>query len=474
MKRILRKAVCAVLISSMALLSGCSEPEEEVSADVVITDEERKAYASVIDETMYSSYWYYDTDSIKFFGARVPTEAEDKPVLDAAAAGGFALKEYSGRVCPAASVNLTHFNGEAAGIAYFYFIGGSVAGVYYNPINSKAALSLKTRNPFLSEGRFEAFEDTEKTAEFTEIRSSADEAGFATTGRLADGSPVLVSVSPEGIRLYRQSGSRVALYRSLTAFDGFVPMSAAFFDDGSYAVLLGEVVPPDLETLSESSTERTVARKVAFYDNNFSKTGLEITLDTESGSYIFEDEGYIVVASDSLLEYYSLEEQAQDEGGQAPENAGTGLRATPQTAAAARQISAFRIGHGVVCVLPADIDGNGVKEYIMTDRLDMYVYQKNFAGFEAVWSTHLSTESFDGSLYAGDLNGDGVKEIYTNDTTGTTIRYVLTEHGFTSWNENVEYGDRIYAADINGDGSDDYIKAYEGGSGRLQSAFIKQ
>ena len=55
-----------------------------------------------------------------------------------------------------------------------------------------------------------------------------------------------------------------------------------------------------------------------------------------------------------------------------------------------------------------------------------------------------------------DLNGDGVKEIYTCDTTATTIRYILTEKGLQTANEDIDYGECIYPCDFDGNGKADY------------------
>ncbi len=54
------------------------------------------------------------------------------------------------------------------------------------------------------------------------------------------------------------------------------------------------------------------------------------------------------------------------------------------------------------------------------------------------------------------MNRDGVKEVYVCDMTGTTIRYILTEKGLVSSNEDIAYAQSMYPVDLNGDGLDDY------------------
>ena len=49
-----------------------------------------------------------------------------------------------------------------------------------------------------------------------------------------------------------------------------------------------------------------------------------------------------------------------------------------------------------------------------------------------------------------------MKEVYTCDTTATTIRYILTEKGLRTANEDIDYGECIYPCDFDGSGKADY------------------
>lgn len=71
-----------------------------------------------------------------------------------------------------------------------------------------------------------------------------------------------------------------------------------------------------------------------------------------------------------------------------------------------------RLKHTVEYIHITDLDGNGVKEYLMSDGMDLYLYQKNDNNFRKIWSTHLGVESLYGPITSGDLNRDGVKEVY--------------------------------------------------------------
>ncbi len=69
----------------------------------------------------------------------------------------------------------------------------------------------------------------------------------------------------------------------------------------------------------------------------------------------------------------------------------------------------------------------------------------------------MGIKSIESSIYSGDLNRDGVKEIYVCDTTGTAMRYILTENGLSIKNDDIVYGQIIYAMDLNSDGIDEYV-----------------
>ena len=67
-----------------------------------------------------------------------------------------------------------------------------------------------------------------------------------------------------------------------------------------------------------------------------------------------------------------------------------------------------KLRHQVTQCHITDLDGDGVKEYILTDGMDLYVYHAVNDSFRKLWSTHVGVENFYGPLMSGDLNGDGV------------------------------------------------------------------
>ena len=63
-------------------------------------------------------------------------------------------------------------------------------------------------------------------------------------------------------------------------------------------------------------------------------------------------------------------------------------------------------------------------------------------------------------IYAGDLNGDGVKEIYVIDSSSTAAKYAIGEKGMYIDNEDITYGQSLHIADFNGDGLSDCLVSY--------------
>ena len=187
------------------------------------------------------------------------------------------------------------------------------------------------------------------------------------------------------------------------------------------AVLLSRLEP---KGEGEGKTVNVASEKLVFLNENLAKSGEEMKLSSEEYTCVAADGSSLVLANGGILEYYE-----KTDGGWTKQKQ-------------------FFLNHGVTQFHAEDLDGNGVMEYLMTDGLDLYLYHKTKTGFTKVWSTHLGVESLTGAIYTGDLNQDGVKEVYICDITGTTIRYVLTKNGLMSHNEDIEYGDRIYAMDF--------------------------
>ncbi|MBQ3031886.1 MAG: VCBS repeat-containing protein [Anaerotignum sp.] len=422
----MKKKLAALL--SLLLLCGSSGEEEQVFS---LTVEEQQAYTETINDVMEEFYWDYDKASLTFGGATVPENVEENARLFAASETcEYPLKNKAGQEAVLAQASLLHYNGDAAGMLQCWFVDGTLAGVAYSGGYDKAYYSLKERNPFVADGAFQAYETwTGMEAGFTEGSGEFSPEGIYSTGKDADGNPLAVSIQNGAAAVYRYNGV-LSRYRNFSYGNGLEATSAVFLDgkEERLAVLVSSI-----EESGESDAEKTYSRaeRIMLYDENLQVTG-EIPLEGELCTAIGAEKDVLYLFDDQDVDIY---EKKEDGWGR------TGSR---------------KLKHSVSQFHVTDLDGNGVMEYLMTDGMDLYLYHNTGGSFRKIWSTHLGVENFYGPITSGDLNGDGVKEIYACDTTATTIRYVLTEKGLQTENEDIDYGQCIYPCDFDGNGKTDY------------------
>ena len=422
----MKKKLAALL--SLFLLCGCGGEEEQLFS---LTAEEQQAYTKTINEVMEEFYWDYDRASLTFGGAVVPEDTEENARLFAASAAcEYNLKNKAGQEAVLAQASLLHYNGDGAGMLQCWFVGDALAGVAYSGGYDKEYYSLKERNPFVADGEFQAYENwTGMGTAFAEGSGEFSPEGIYSTGKDADGNPLAVSVQNGAAAVYRYAGG-LSRYRNFSYGNGLEATSAAFLNgkEARLAVLVSSI-----EESGESDAEKTYSRaeRIMLYDENLQVAG-EIPLEGEFYTAIGAEKNILYLFDDQDVDIYEKKEDTWER---------TGSR---------------KLKHSVSQFHVTDLDGNGVMEYLMTDGMDLYLYHNTGGSFRKIWSTHLGVENFYGPITSGDLNGDGVKEIYACDTTATTIRYVLTEKGLQTENEDIDYGQCIYPCDFDGNGKTDY------------------
>ena len=428
----MKKALIVFLIGM--LLCACHE-EEAMEETVIFTlsREEQAMYKGKIKEVLNSFYWYYDDETVIYYSGKVP-DRNAIDMLNASSESGVDMSRHSAKEAVIFSAMLTHFNAEDAGVAYFYFVRGELAGLYYIPRdNDEIAVSLDTRNVFVK-----GVDLGERESELMDIavekaNSFVIPNGFISKGYDSQGNNLYINIENNNIYLYRFSQNRFSLVRSLSYFgNDLEPISSAFINNEEIAVIVGTPVIAS----SENEENRMVSEKVLFFDTNLNPTGEE---------YLFTRSGYVCVGEMdgkmALLNGRSLEILSKNSVSSKWQLEG---------------IHSLRVS--ATAFKEDDIDGDGIKEYIMTDGNDFYIYQKVDDGMLCIFRTNISIGSFYNSIYTGDFNYDGVKEIYMCDSTGTTIRYTVAEHGMVVQNEDIEYGVSLHVDDFNNDGYYDYIK----------------
>ncbi len=418
----MKKRIAALFLSALLCCAGCAgEAEESVFS---LSAEEQQQYAQTIAQVLDETYWDYDTGSLSFYSGTVPADTE-ADVFSASAALDYDLSRYSGQNAVIGTAELLHYNGDSAGTVLFYFVNGQLAGVCYQGGYDNGYYSLKERNLFLADGHFAAFENwTEMpAASYQQTNATFPLIGFCAFGSADDGAVYTISIEDGKASLWRmQSGyfTRRGTFSTPNAY----AVSAACLqtaDGVTFALLVQNAV----------SEEEIPSYQVLFFDTSLRP--LEMTLAMTDASALAAENDTLWVAQGQTLVSYT------------------------QTEAGWEESATHSLRHYVSDICITDLDGNGTQEYLLSDGLDLYLYQHSGSLMKKIWSTHLGIDSLYGSIYSGDLNHDGVKEVYICDMTGTTIRYILTEKGLFSSNEDINYGDCIYPIDLNQDGYDDYF-----------------
>lgn len=416
-------------LACLLLCTACGAEEEENTFS--LTAAQQEAYTKTIDGVMEEFYWDYDKASLTFGAAVVPENNEENTRLfTASAACEYNLKGKAGQDAVLAEASLLHYNGDAAGKLQCWFVNGNLAGVAYSGGYDNGYYSLTERNPFVADGGFQAYENwTGMGTAFGEGGGEFSPEGIYSTGKDTKGNTLAVSIQNGAAAVYRYANG-LSRYRSFSYGNGLEATSAAFLNgkDARLAVLVSSITES-----GEGESEKTYSRaeRIMLYDENLYVAG-EIPLEGELCTALGAEDGKIYLFIDQNMDIYEETENGWER---------TGSR---------------KLRHKVTQFHVADLDGDGEKEYLMSDGMDLYLYHNTGGSFRKLWSTHLGVENFYGPITSGDLNGDGVKEIYACDTTATTIRYVLTEKGLQTENEDIDYGQCIYPCDFDGNGKADY------------------
>ncbi|HCT63980.1 MAG TPA: hypothetical protein DIC60_01690 [Lachnospiraceae bacterium] len=416
--------------------SGCvSNADEAEEIRFALNQTQQENYKTLIDNELKSFYWYYDEQSFAYFQSTVPDFADStKAIFEASKENGCELEKYSGREAVVYTVDLMHFNKNKAGTAYFYFVKNSIVGMYYVSIdNTESAYDFKTRNVFSKGTQFANYETDKSVIEYKNIKSANIPDGFMSETVDSAGDKQYINIVDGSLTVYEFKNNRFSIMKNIRSWglNGSKAMSATFYDGNKIAVLLGS----QASSGEECDNGRLIAEKIVFLNEDYSLTGEEMLLTNSAYSCVVADDDRLLLINDRNIEIY------------ASENGKWVVKTSYYTNV---QATAF---------LCDDLDGDGVKEYLLTDGKDLYLYRKNGISLNCIWSTNISVESFYGYIYAGDTNNDHAKEIYVSDNTGTAIRYTISKNGLIAKNDDISYSDRFYVSDFNNDGLADYIKS---------------
>ncbi len=438
----MKKRIETWLIFMVFFLVGCRQ-EIEIEENFSLTTEEQSSYIVQIDALLDEYYWNYDTESLIFVSGNLPEyQVETEIMFLASQVVDLDMKPYTGRKGVVVTANLYHYNDDVAGLAYFWFVEHELVGAYYEGGYDNGLYNLKERNPFLGDGSFSNYESDASMREWeTQIIAEFDINTILTQGYNWEEDMVFVGLVDNTIQWFKQQNNTIK-HTQTTKFEENAEVIGATFlpiyGEELLAVLTSSI--EEYTIIDDEQMEQTISTLVDtiyFYNHNFE---LVNAFSPEGNGYtcISADGNSLLLFAGKSMEFYRIEGESDWHLNQ---------RAL--------------LKNNIIECHVVDMDGNGIKEYLMTDGSDLYMYQYEEMSLKKIWSTHLGVESLYGTIATGDLNGDGVKEIYISDATGTTIRYILTEKGLKSSNSDIIYGQKMYPVDFNQDGRDDYFNVYQ-------------
>lgn len=425
----------------LIIFSGCSDSLGDDIPVFSLNEDLKKIYNEQIKSQLAKYSWNYSEGQNVFEPADIPNNktANYDMIKEASFISGVDMSGFENREAVRASVSLMHFNNDLAGTAYFYFYNDKIVCQYY-VYNSKV-YSLKDRNVFENEITFTKFEDTEIKRNFKKREMNLNFQQYSDYSAMGS---MLAVISEHNVDFYKYDTNKFNLKKSVSfSGDLLYPIDTTFFNDGGGAVLLGRKIEntniSDLENTGEfeitetTEKERLLSEKIVFFDNLFNFDSSSILLESPSYTTLAYDNGTLIAGMEKSVDLFVKEDSIYVKKGQ------------------------YYLNHGVNKIRTVDFETDGNIEYIISDGMNLFLYKAGET-LELIWRTHFSVQMAQNNVFAADLNGDGVKEIYAGSKDGIVEKYILTERGFAAsgTTEDLSYGSYI-TGDFNSDGLDDFI-----------------
>lgn len=412
----IRLPIFIILLTVSSTGCGNISKEELIFS---LTPEQQQNYIEKIEEITNEYYWSYDKDSLVFSPYVVP---DNESIVNASAVVEQNVLPHIGKDGVLGKSNLIHYNGDVAGVISFVFIKDELVATFYNGGFNNGVYNLKQRNPFVGNGNFTQYETwTEIFDSHTEISGDFPINGIIDTSFNDVYGNIMIGINDNAVYLYRLQNNSITNYKSIKYSNEEVK-GATFIN------VLGK---DQLAVLLSTSNEDSFSSRVVFYNENNNEVG-QLNLGNNNYSCIDNNKEQLILFSEFAIEFYNYSDS----------NFSLSNRTLLKNTVLYSHI--------------VDIDNNGIKEFILTDGKDIYMYQQTISGLQKIWSTHLGVENLYSFIGSGDLNNNGISEIYISDNTGTSIRYILTMQGLQSSNEDILYGQQIFPCDLNRDGITDF------------------
>ena len=436
--------ILMVLISSTCLFA-CNDSKQELFS---LEDEKKELYNKKINEILKKDHWNYDERNTIYEEGVVPDEYNEDfdDVKEASNIEGFNIDEFKGKNAILATVRLFHFNNDEAGKGYFYFVDDEVVCGYY--IYADDIYSISQINVFVENSFNQKQENIEKKLDFKEIQTTKVFDGFEDVFAQNNKS-IIGTISEDKAKFFTYKDYNFSLEKEFDfSKQGLFPMDLSFNDNGSFAILLGKKKKTEHQILySEHEIQEMKENGLTDADIN----GEEILI---ADSIVFFNSKYENEFSPCKLEVSSYSSITYTNG-QIFVSRGKGIDLFTNENGIFNKTKQYLIKHWVEKIKADDIDGDGVKEFIMVDDTNLFIYRLQDVP-SLIWKTHLSLEAMNKRFYISDLNNDGIKEIYVSDySLKTTTKYYLSDKCFKT--TSMDYNTEHLVGDFDGNGKTDYI-----------------
>lgn len=420
-------------------LSGCAGSGASQAEGLSVDRAAIAQNTETIEKILSENAWSYDKETMNFGSEPIISDRNEDfdRICAASESAGIdtARLEKGAEQTMTAEVTLRNADMSEAGTAYFVFDNRELLCGYYE--YNGGYYSLDNKLPFEYDHPFAVSENKEKPAAFSTEKENPlfeDAAYIGGEAAVISGSALVFYDSTKNG--HKRTGE--------TDFGDLAPGDAEPCG-GSICVLLDSY--EKAEILSESNYEeydeeneivRTKSEKIVFVDKDGEYIKPELKLDLSVYTSAALEGDMVAAARNNAIDLFALE---------------NGAWVKKQRLSVDGAVEKLRI---------ADLDGDGTAEYVVSDGVNICVYKRDIQ-LRAAWSTKFTNSKIK-DFYVGDMNGDGVKEIYVNElysdnSSGFALRYVLGENGFEVNGGNVVSGASAYYAvgDLNNDGKDDCL-----------------
>ena len=426
----------ATVFALLFALSGCTQQSNTQVQQTALDTANISYNTQTIKDILNENIWNYDEESL-VIGSEPLATAESaifNEICEASEAAGIDTRHFKHGAKQTMTIEAKLFNTDmsSAGTAYFAFNKRELLCGYY--IYNDVCQSLTDKYPYEYAGALKAFEDKTSEAKFT---PQTRDAVFNEIGDIYGGDTAVLSGS--ALIFYKDTQSGLKRRDSFSFEDELMPVSVSIGRDFS-AVLLDSYETADASSGDYEVSNEDVdivnqkSKKIVFIDKDGDRPFSDIELELSIYSSVARlKDGSVAAARNNAIDIFK------------PDGSGwkKAERLSVDTAAEKLKI--------------ADIDGNGTEEFIISDGVNIYIYTREDR-LKLAWRTKFNISAVT-DFFAADLNGDGIKEIYVNDSNGFMTRYVAGAKGFDIYGGGIANGENVYfaAGDINGDGKDEYL-----------------